>query len=49
MCGFHNVWVWVYVGFLMGGCVFVWVFLTCECVCVGFLMLVACICVFCNV
>ena len=39
MCGFCNLWLWVRVGFVMRGCVYVWV-----CVCVG-----VCMCGFCNV
>ena len=38
MCGFCNVWVCVCVGFVMCGCVYVWVCNVWVCVCVGFLM-----------
>ena len=43
MRGFCNVWVCVCVGFLMCGCVYVWVLLRVD-VCVG-----VCMCGFCNV
>jgi len=39
MCGVCNAWMCVLVGFVMGGCVYVWVLL-----CVG-----VCMCGFCNV
>ena len=47
MCGFCNDWVCVCVGFVICGCVYVWV---CVCVCVGFVMC-GCVyvCEFCNV
>ena len=32
MCVFCNVWVCVFVGFVMCGCVYVWVFVMCDCV-----------------
>jgi hypothetical protein len=38
MCGFSNVWLCVSVGFVMCGCVFVWVCNVRVCVCVGFVM-----------
>ena len=38
MCGFRNVWVCVCVGFVMCGCVYVWVSYVWLCVCVGFVM-----------
>ena len=46
MCGLCNVWVCVCVGFLMCGCVYVWVFLMCGCFenCVG--VWVICVLVF---
>jgi len=48
MCGFCNVWVYVSVGFVMGGCEYVWV-----CVYVGVLTIVRvcsgnmCTCIYC--
>ena len=38
MCGFCNVWVCVCVGFVMCGCVYVWVLYVWVCICVGFEM-----------
>ena len=39
MCGFCNVWLCVCVGFVMCGCVYVWVlYFEGMCVCVGFVM-----------
>ena len=45
MCGFCNVWVCVCLGFVMCGCLFVWVFLICEFAYVWVLYYVGCICV----
>jgi len=44
MCGFCNVWVRLCVGFVMCGCVCVWVLCLGVCVCVGFVMC-GCVCV----
>jgi len=38
MCGFCNVWVWVCVGFVMCGCVYIWVCNVWMFVYVGFVM-----------
>jgi len=39
MCGFFSAWLWVFVGFVMCGCVFVWV-LKCVGVLCIFLILI---------
>ena len=44
MCGFCNVWVCLYVGFVMCSCVYVWVCNVLLCVCVG--LKCVCVCVF---
>ena len=40
ICGFFKMWVFVCVGFLMCGCVYVYVFNVWLCVCVGIVMIV---------
>ena len=51
MCGFCNVWVCVYVDFVMCGCVYVWFFNVWVCVCVGLVMCGCfgnrCTCIYC--
>jgi len=45
ICGFCNLWVCVYVGFVMCECVYVWV-LNCVVVCIsGFCNVWLCVCV----